>query len=60
MQALSGMNATKVRKSISGDLILSAAVPIEDARRVRGALMLSVEGDRIQEDIYQLQYSSAH
>jgi len=57
LQALSGMNATMVRKSNSGNLILSAAVPIEDARRVRGALMLSVEGDRIQEDIYQLQYS---
>ena len=57
LNALNGINATMIRKNNNGDLILSVAVPVEDTRRVRGALMLSVQGNRIQDDIYQLQFS---
>lgn len=57
LSALGGTNAAKVRKSRNGKLILSVAVPIGDIRRVRGALMLSVNGNLIDEDVNQLQYS---
>ena len=55
--ALNGLNKSMVRKDQNGKLILSVAVPVGNQRKVRGALMLTVDGQRIQEEIKQLQYS---
>jgi two-component system, OmpR family, sensor histidine kinase ChvG len=43
-QALSGQNASIVRISERGDVIVSVAVPVQRFRAVRGALMLSTQG----------------
>ncbi len=43
-QALNGQDASKVRITDRGDVIVSVAVPVQRFRAVRGALMLSTQG----------------
>ncbi|MBY0382507.1 MAG: sensor histidine kinase [Xanthobacteraceae bacterium] len=46
-QALGGQNAAMVRINDRGEVIVSVAVPVQRFRAVRGALMLSTQGDDI-------------
>lgn len=46
-QALDGQNGSKVRINDRGEVIVSVAVPVQRFRAVRGALMLSTQGDDI-------------
>jgi two-component system, OmpR family, sensor histidine kinase ChvG len=48
-QALNGQNASMVRISDRGDVIVSVAVPVQRFRAVRGALMLSTQGADIDD-----------
>jgi two-component system, OmpR family, sensor histidine kinase ChvG len=48
-QALNGQNASMVRISERGDVIVSVAVPVQRFRAVRGALMLSTQGADIDD-----------
>jgi two-component system, OmpR family, sensor histidine kinase ChvG len=48
-QALNGQNASIVRISERGDVIVSVAVPVQRFRAVRGALMLSTQGADIDD-----------
>jgi two-component system sensor histidine kinase ChvG len=48
-QALGGENASMVRISDRGDVIVSVAVPVQRFRAVRGALMLSTQGADIDD-----------
>jgi len=48
-QALNGQNASIVRISDRGDVIVSVAVPVQRFRAVRGALMLSTQGADIDD-----------
>ena len=57
LDALRGFNSHKIRQDKNGKLILSVAAPIGNERRVRGAIMLSMDGKIIQENIADLQYS---
>ena len=57
LSALNGFNADAVRQDKNRKLILSVAVPIGNERRYRGAIMLSMDGNIIQNDISELQYS---
>lgn len=45
--ALRGLNARAVRTQADGRLILTSAVPVRRYKQVLGALMLSVDGDEI-------------
>ena len=44
LDALRGFNSHKIRQDKNGKLILSVAAPIGNERRVRGAIMLSMDG----------------
>ena len=57
INSLNGSNSTMVRRDNNGNLILSAAVPIGNPRLIRGALMLSIEGNDIDDDVKELQFS---
>ena len=57
LEALKGFNAREIRQDKNGKLILSVAAPIGNERRVRGAIMLSMDGKIIQDNIADLQYS---
>ena len=57
LEALKGFNAHEIRQDKNGKLILSVAAPIGNERRVRGAIMLSMDGKIIQDNIADLQYS---
>ena len=57
LSALDGFNSNAVRQDKNRRLILSVAVPIGNERRYRGAIMLSIDGNIIQNDISELQYS---
>jgi len=48
-QALNGQDASIVRISERGDVIVSVAVPVQRFRAVRGALMLSTQGADIDD-----------
>jgi len=48
-RALGGQNASVVRISEHGDVIVSVAVPVQRFRAVRGALMLSTQGAEIDD-----------
>ena len=48
-RALDGQNASIVRISERGDVIVSVAVPVQRFRAVRGALMLSTQGADIDD-----------
>src|SRR6201993_1397869 len=48
-QALNGQDASMVRVTDRGDVIVSVAVPVQRFRAVRGALMLSTQGADIDD-----------
>ena len=49
--ALAGEPARQLRQDMRGRLVLSVAVPIQDLRLVRGALMVSISGGKIETEI---------
>jgi two-component system sensor histidine kinase ChvG len=51
MSALSGEARRALRVDRDGQLVLSVAVPVQDLRLVRGALMVSVGGGKIEQEL---------
>ena len=51
LMALAGEPARQLRQDRRGRLVLSVAVPIQDLRLVRGALMVSISGGKIEKEI---------
>ncbi|MGC6452296.1 MAG: stimulus-sensing domain-containing protein [Candidatus Puniceispirillaceae bacterium] len=51
VMALAGEPARQLRQDARGRLVLSVAVPIQDLRLVRGALMVSISGGKIETEI---------
>ncbi|MFL2842485.1 MAG: stimulus-sensing domain-containing protein [Candidatus Puniceispirillaceae bacterium] len=49
--ALSGEPRRALRIDRDGDLMLSVAVPVQDLRLVRGALMVSIGGGKIEQEL---------
>ncbi len=49
VQALNGLKSSMVRVNERGEVIVSVAVPVQRFRAVRGALMLSTQGDEIDD-----------
>ncbi len=47
--ALSGQKRSVVRVNARGEVIVSVAVPVQRSREIRGALMLSTQGDDIDQ-----------
>ena len=52
--ALAGEPARQLRQDRQGRLVLSVAVPIQDLRLVRGALLVSISGGKIEEEIAEV------
>ncbi len=50
-KALAGQNASAVRINDRGEVIVSVAVPVQRFRAVRGALLLSTQGDEIDQAV---------
>ena len=55
VNALKGNNAKVLRKNKSEKLFLSVAIPIKNIRMVRGAVLLSVSGDKIEQELVDLE-----
>ncbi len=51
MSALSGEARRALRLDRDGHLVLSVAVPVQDLRLVRGALMVSIGGGKIEQEL---------
>ena len=51
LSALSGEPRRALRLDASGELVLSVAVPIQDLRLVRGALLVSISGGKIEREL---------
>ena len=51
LAALSGEPRRALRKDSGGELVLSVAVPIQDLRLVRGALLVSISGGKIEREL---------
>ena len=56
LQALSGQVASAVRVDRHGDLVLSVAIPVQSYKQVRGALLLSTEGGKIDEAVRSVRF----
>jgi len=54
VMALAGEPARQLRQDARGRLVLSVAVPIQDLRLVRGALMVSISGGKIETEIAEV------
>jgi len=52
--ALGGEAARQLRKDRRGRLVLTVAVPIQDLRLVRGALLVSIGGGKIEDEIAEV------
>ena len=52
--ALAGEPARQLRQDGRGRLVLSVAVPIQDLRLVRGVLLVSISGGKIEEEIAEV------
>ena len=52
--ALAGEPARQLRQDTRARIVLSVAVPIQDLRLVRGALMVSISGGKIEEEIAEV------
>ncbi|MEC8660980.1 MAG: stimulus-sensing domain-containing protein [Pseudomonadota bacterium] len=52
--ALAGEPARQLRQDRQGRLVLSVAVPIQDLRLVRGALLVSISGGKIEDEIAEV------
>ena len=51
LSALSGEPRRALRQDAGGELVLSVAVPIQDLRLVRGALLVSISGGKIEREL---------
>ena len=51
LAALSGEPRRALRQDTGGELVLSVAVPIQDLRLVRGALLVSIGGGKIEREL---------
>ena len=51
LMALSGEPRRALRQDAGGELVLSVAVPIQDLRLVRGALLVSISGGKIEREL---------
>jgi len=51
LAALSGEPRRALRQDAGGELVLSVAVPIQDLRLVRGALLVSISGGKIEREL---------
>jgi two-component system, OmpR family, sensor histidine kinase ChvG len=56
MQALRGTSVQTVRATESGGLLLTVAVPIQKYKQVLGALLLSVEGEKIDQAVRSVRF----
>ncbi len=56
MRALRGEPASAVRKDAAGELVLTVAVPVQRYRQVLGALLLSTNGDRVNEAVRAVRF----
>ena len=54
LSALSGEPRRALRLDASGELVLSVAVPIQDLRLVRGALLVSISGGKIERELAEV------
>jgi two-component system sensor histidine kinase ChvG len=54
VQALMGEPTRQLRRDRRGNMVLSVAVPIQDLRLVRGALLVSISGGKIEKEIAQV------
>jgi len=52
--ALSGDAARQLRRDRRGNMVLSVAVPIQDLRLVRGALLVSISGGKIEQEVAEV------
>ena len=53
--ALTGKNHKILRQDEQGKLLLSVAIPIKNIRMVRGAVLLSVSGEKIEQELIDLE-----
>ena len=56
IQALRGISVQTVRATESGGLILTVAVPIQEYKQVLGALLLSIEGEKIDQAVRSVRF----
>ena len=56
IQALRGVSVQTVRATEAGGLILTVAVPIQKYKQVLGALLLSVEGEKIDQAVRSVRF----
>jgi two-component system, OmpR family, sensor histidine kinase ChvG len=55
INALKGINNKVLRQDKTGKLFLSVAIPIKNIRMVRGAVLLSVSGEKIEQELIDLE-----
>ena len=55
LNALKGMNTKALRKDKNGKLHLFIALPIKNVRMVRGVVLLSVSGEKIEQELLDLE-----
>ena len=55
LEALKGKNTKILRQNKVGKLYLSVALPIKNIRMVRGAVLLSVSGEKIEKELLDLE-----
>ena len=55
LNALKGKNTKALRQDENGKLFLSVALPIKNIRMVRGAVLLSVSGEKIEQELLDLE-----
>ena len=55
LNALKGKNTKALRQDKNGKLFLSFALPIKNIRMVRGAVLLSVSGEKIEQELLDLE-----
>ena len=55
INALKGKNTKALRQDKTGNLYLSVALPIKNIRVVRGAVLLSVSGEKIEQELLDLE-----
>ena len=53
--ALKGKNTKVLRQDQTGKIFLSVAIPVKNIRMVRGAVLLSVSGDKIEKELVDLE-----
>ena len=55
IKALKGKNTKVLRQDQGGKIFLSVAIPVKNIRMVRGAVLLSVSGDKIEKELVDLE-----